>query len=92
MRLESLCESFGGRDRCRRRKEVDRELGMKTVICIERRTIDHRLVYIIVCKFCERQEIRSIILLIIAIDTKILFDSLIHTISLIISLGVESGR
>ena len=65
---------------------------MKTVVCIERRTIDCRLMCIIVCEFCERQKIRPIILLIIAIDAKILFDSLVHMFSLTINLGVESGR
>ena len=65
---------------------------MKTVICVEGRTIDRKLVCIIVYEFCERQEIRPIILLIIAIDAKILFDGLVHTFSLTISLGVESGR
>ena len=65
---------------------------MKTVVYMEGRTIYRRLVYIIVREFCERQEIRSIILLIIAIDVKILFDGLIHMFSLTISLGVEGCR
>ena len=65
---------------------------MKTEICVEGRTIYRRLMCIIILEFCERQEIRPIILLIIAIDAKILFDGLVHTFSLTISLGVESGR
>ena len=77
MRLESFCESFGGRDGYKR-MEVDCELGMKTIICIGRRTIDYRLVCIIALEFCERQEICPIILLIIAIDMEILFNGLVH--------------
>ena len=65
---------------------------MKTEICVEGRTIYCKLVCIIVCEFCERQEIRPIILLIIAIDVKILFDGLVHMFSLTITLGVESSR
>ena len=92
MRLESLCESFGSREEHRGRMYVDHELGMKTIICVEGRTIDHRLVCIIVLEFCKRQEIRPIIMLIIAIDMKILFNGLIHMFNLIISLGVECCR
>ena len=92
MRLESFCKGFGGRDRCRGRTEVDRELEMKIEVRVKRRTINRRLVCFIVHEFCERQEIHPIILLIIAIDVKILFNGLIHTFSLTISLGVECCR
>ena len=71
---------------------VDCELGMKTEIGVEGRTIDRKLMCIIVCEFCEKREIHPIILLIIVIDAKILFDGLVHTFSLTISLGVENSR
>ena len=91
MRLENFCEGFGGRDGYER-MEVDRELGIKTVIYVEGRTIDRGLMYIIVREYCERQKICPIVLLIIAIDMEILFDSLVHTFSLSIGLGVECCR
>src|SRR5277367_3342273 len=92
MRSKGFRESFSGRNRQRGRTEVDHELGMEAVVGVKRRTVDRGLMRVVVRKFGERQEIRPIVLLIVAIDAEILFDGLVHTFSLTVSLGVESRR
>ena len=93
MRSKGFRESFSGRNRRRGRgTEIDRELWMKAVVGIERRTVDRGLMRVVVRKFGERQEIRSIVLLIVAIDAEILFDGLVHTFSLTVSLGMKCRR
>jgi len=46
---------------------------------------------IIASEFHQREEFRPIVLLIIAIDLNILFQGLIHSISLSVSFGVITG-
>src|SRR5271169_4278102 len=89
---KGFSESFSGRNRRRGRTEVDHELWMKAVVGIERRTVDRGLMRVVVRKFGERQEIHPIVLLVVAIDTEILFDGLVHTFSLTVSLGMEGSR
>src|SRR5277367_930724 len=92
MRSKGFHESFSGRNRQRGRTEVDRELGMEAVVGIEWRTVDRGLMRIVVRKLSEGQEIRPIVLLIVAIDAEILFDGLVHTFSLTVSLGMKCCR
>jgi len=75
VRSESFCESFGCGNRYRGGTEVDREPGMESVIGIKRRTIDRRLMRIVVRKLGKRQEGCPIVLLIVAIDSEVLLDS-----------------
>ena len=70
---------------------VDGELGMEAVIGIERGTIDRGLMSVVVCEFCERQEAYPIVLLVVAIDTKVLFDGLVHSFGLTVGLGMKGS-
>src|SRR5277367_1457465 len=93
MRSKGFRESFSGRNKRRGRgTEVDRELGVEAIIGVKRRTVDRGLMRVVVRKFGERQEIRPIVLLVVAIDTEVLFDGLVHTFSLTVSLGMEGSR
>src|SRR5277367_3909667 len=66
---KGLSESFSGRNRRRGRgTEVDREHGMEAVVGIERRTVDRGLMRVVVRKLSEGQEIRPIVLLVVAIS------------------------
>jgi hypothetical protein len=90
--LQRLGESLG----CRRRElsltDVEGECGMITVVRVERRTLDCRLISVIVRELGEREKTRPVILLIVTVDPEVLFKSLIHTFRLTVSLRVKCGR
>ena len=46
---------------------------------------------IIISKFCDGKSIRPIVLLVVALYSKVLFQGLIHSFSLSITLGVITG-
>ena len=89
--LQRLGESLG----CRRREtgltDIEGERGVIAVVRVERRTLDRRLISVIVRELSEREKIRPVMLLIVAIDLKVLFESLIHTLRLTIGLRVKGG-
>jgi len=72
--------------------EVDCEPGIEIIIGSERRTINCRLMHIVVHKLGKRQEVCPIVLLIVTIDSKVLLDSFVHTLYLTVDLGVKCGR
>ena len=45
---------------------------------------------IVVCELCDRKKVRPIVLLIVAIDSEVLFQSLVHAFGLSVTLGVIS--
>jgi len=89
--LQRLGESRG----CRRRElgltNVEVERGVIAVVSIERGTLDRRLISVVVRELGEREKIRPVVLLIVAIHAEVLFQSLIHTLRLTICLRVKGG-
>jgi len=90
--LELRSKVFGGGDgkglgRVRRHVEN----WVDAVISEERGTIDRRLMRIVVREFGDGEELVPIVLLVVAVDTEILFDGLIHAFSLAVRLGVKGG-
>src|SRR6266571_8428593 len=43
---------------------------------------------VIVCELCERQELRPIVLLVIAVNLQVLFQHLVHSLCLSVALGM----
>ena len=65
---------------------------MVAVIRVKRGTVNAWLVRVIVGEFGERKEVYSVILLVVAINTEVLLESLVHTLCLTIRLWVKGGR
>jgi hypothetical protein len=87
---ETFGHLFGSRDRVLfELTKVDIEPRIIAVIRIKRRTTDTYVLSIIIRKLCERQMVGPIVLLIVAINPKVLFDGLIRAFSLSIGLRVK---
>jgi len=89
--LQRLGKSLGCRRREVRLTNVDVECGVIAEVRVERRTLDRRLISVVIRELGEREKTRPVILLIIAIDTKVLLESLIHTLRLSIGLRVKGS-
>jgi len=59
---------------------------MKTLVSEERGDHGCRVRSVVVCKLCQREEVNPIILLIVDVHLKILFQDLVDPFSLTISL------
>jgi len=89
--LQKLGKSLGCRRREVRLTNVDVECGVIAVVRVEGRALDRRLISVVIRELGEIEKTRPVILLIIAIDTKVLLESLIHTLRLSIGLRVKGS-
>jgi len=71
--------------------QIHRDVRMITFVSKERGNTSSGARSIIVSEFCQREEFRPIVLLIVAIDLNVLFQGLIYLFGLSVSLRVITG-
>jgi hypothetical protein len=86
-----LDEWLGCSDDKRGLVQVNRESGMIIMIGKKWRTLKRGLIEVVDGEFGDRQEVKPVILLIVATYAKILFEDLIHALDLTIDLWMKCG-
>src|SRR6266481_1216196 len=69
---------------------VKRDVWVVAFVCEERGNSHGAARCVVVCELCKGEEARPVVLLVVAVDTEVLFQSLVSTLSLSVTFRVVS--